>query len=547
MLNSKMEPIIRSCTNQNLLLTLVVGLLTVFNLGCPGDGNDPRPDTTPPEIETVSPAEGSVDVLINEAVRVIFSEQIDTNKITPATFGISPSVTGSFDFSGDTITYNPTTVLGYGTEYSVSVTTGVTDLAGNQLQDNKNWNFTTAGNPATTPPVVISTVPVNLDSDVNASAPIRATFSKAIDASTLTTTSFNLSGEVTGTVSLTDSTATFLPDDTLDFNTQYTATIDTTVADTFGNNLATPYIWTFTTGDDPMIPISWIESPSDRVIIGDTVTIKIPAIHPVGITKVEYYLDGVHVSSADDLNAPFEFFWNASGEILASEHTISARAYEDGGRVGFSDTITLFYQWEELATDINDLSWPTDLKRILARSSDTLLEYRYEFWESWGDDPVNDTTLDLGIYIDADQYSGTGRTDFDGTSLNGLGADYRIIVGLHGLDAFARWNPNSGSAGAWEVVYDPSGFAYLNLPSDTNMLEFGLAWSDLGSPTALRMVSINLWFLSEQSFLPDWVPDQGSGYVTVQREDRYIGEGYISESSKLSQPNQAAATRANPF
>ena len=87
MLNPNMEPIIRSRINQNLVLTLVVGLLTVFNLACPGNGDGPGVDTTPPSIETVSPAEGSVDVSINECIRVIFSEQIDTNKITSPVVG----------------------------------------------------------------------------------------------------------------------------------------------------------------------------------------------------------------------------------------------------------------------------------------------------------------------------------------------------------------------------------------------------------------------------------------------------------------------------
>ena len=543
--NPNMELIIRSRLNQNLILTLLLGLLTVFNLGCPGNGDDPRVDTTAPEIETVSPAEGSVDVSVSETVRVIFSELIDTNKITGATFVISTSVTGSFAFSGDTVTYNPATDLNWLTEYTVSVTTGVTDLAGNALANNKDWNFTTVGNPATTPPVVISTVPANLATNVDASTPISATFSKAIDSTTLIAASFSLSPEVDGILSYTDSTLIFIPGQSLLFNTQYTVTIDTSVADIFGNKLAAPYIWSFTIGDDPMIPTALIVSPSDRVIIGDTVTIGVFTMHPVAVTKVEFYLDGMHVSGADDLSSPFEFLWDASGETLASEHTISARAYEAGGRVGFSDTITLYYQWEELITDKTDLSWPTDLKRILARSSDTLLEFRYEFWESWGPDPVNDTTLDLGIYFDSDQSIGTGRSDFDGTPLNGLGADYRVIIGLHGFDAFARWNPNSS---AWERVYDPSGFAYLNLPADTNILEFGMAWSDMGSPSALNMVSINLWFLSANSFLADWVPDQDSGYVTVHHENRYIGEGYIESSSRRQQgPHQAAATRENPF
>lgn len=543
-----MEFIIRSRSNQNLILTLLLGLLTTFNLGCPDDPPDPRGDTTPPEIETVSPAEGSIDVSVSTNIQVVFSEQIDTNKITGATFVISPSVTGSFGFDGDTVTYSPTTDLEYQTEYSVSVTTGVTDLAGNALPNNKDWNFTTAGNPATTPPVVISTVPVNLATNVDASAPISATFSKAIDAATITTASFSLSGGVPGSISYADSTAVFTPADTLEFNTQYTATLDTTVADTFGNKLAAPYVFSFTTGDDPMIPTALIVSPLDRVIIGDTVTIGVFTMHPVAVTKVEFYLDGVHVSGADDLSAPYSFLWDASGETLASEHTIYARAYEAGGRVGFSDTITLYYQWEELATDSND-PWLTDIKRIMARSTDTTIEFRYEFWEPWFDpyDTIaDDTTLDLGIYIDADRNQATGRTTFGdppfAIPLNGLGADYRVIIGIHGWDTtLAVWN------GAWQKVYDYTEFQYLNLPPYASALEFGMKWTDLGNPQSVHLLSINIFFMTTESFLPDWVPDQDSGYVVVRRENRYIGEGYIGGSGKRSRPNQAAAIRENPF
>ena len=542
MLNPNMESIIRSRLNQNLTLTLLLALLTVFNLGCPGNGDGPGGDTTPPSIEIVNPAEGSIDVSVNETVRVIFSELIDTNKITPATFGISPSVTGSFTFNGDTVTFTPTTALAYETEYSVLVTTGVTDLAGNRLQDNKNWSFTTAGNPATTAPVVISTVPANLATDVEPSAPISATFSKTIDS---TTVSFSLSPDVPEFLfSYADSILIFAPVQSLWFNTQYTATLDSTVADTFGNKLAAPYVWSFTIGDDPLKPTAMIVTPLNRAIIDDTVTIGVLTVPPVGVTKVEFYLDGLHVSGADDLSAPFEFFWDASGETLASEHSIYARAYEAGGRVGYSDTITLFYQWEEMITDGNDL-WATDIKRILARSTDTTIEFRYEFWEPWSDpyDTIADTMLDLGIYFDTDRNGSTGRTDFDGTDLNGIGAEYRVIIGLHGWeDAFATWT------GSWQKVYDYTGFQYLNLPPYETSLEFGMKWRDLGDPQSMRMVSINLFFFSTESFVPDWVPDQGSGYLTIPREYRYFGEGYIESSSRRQQrPHQAAAVRENPF
>ncbi|MCK4373188.1 MAG: Ig-like domain-containing protein, partial [candidate division Zixibacteria bacterium] len=349
---------------------------------CNGGPNDPDGDTTPPQIVSVSPAEDAVEVAVDAVIRVVFSEAIDTNKITAATFTIGPAVAGSFHFDSDTVTFAPTAELDYSATYNVSVTTGVTDLAGNRMAANKSWSFETAGNPATTPPQVIATIPANGAGDVVATAAISATFSKAIDAATLTALSFTVSG-VTGTISYADSTATFTPDDTLEFNTVYTATLDTMVVDTFGNHLATPYVWSFTTGDDPMIPIVFIVSPDDSVIIGDTVTIKVLA-GPVAITRVEFYLDGMHIPAADVDTEPYEFFWDASAETIGSQHSIHARAYEAGGRVGFSDPITLFCQWEELVTDANDL-WATDIKRVLARSTDTTIEFRYEFWEPWFD------------------------------------------------------------------------------------------------------------------------------------------------------------------
>ncbi len=516
----------------------------VLMFACNGGPNDPDGDTTPPQIVSVGPAEDAVEVAVDAVIRVVFSEVIDTNKITAATFTINPAISGSFRFEGDTVWFTPASEWNYSTTYNISVTTGVTDLAGNRMAANKSWSFETAGNPATTPPLVTATIPANGAGDVNAAADISATFSKAIDAATLTASSFTVSGGVTGTISYADSTVTFTPDDTLEYNTLYTATLDTTVADTFGNHLATPYVWSFTTGDDPMIPTALILRPSDRVIIGDTVTIKVSAGHRVAVTKVEFYRNGQHIAGADDDTDPYEYFWDASAETIGSQHLIYARAWEAEGRVGFSDTITVFYQWEELVTDANDL-WATDIKRMLARSTDTTIEFRYEFWEPWFDpyDTIDDdTTLFLGIYFDTDQNGGTGRTDFDGIDLNGIGAEYRVLIGIHGWEtALAEWT------NSWEKVYDYTGFQYLYLPPYETGLEFGMKWGDIGNPQSMRMVSINLFFFSTESFVPDWVPDQGSGYLTVPQENRYIGEGYTESSSKSARPHQAASTRRNPF
>ncbi|KKO19444.1 MAG: hypothetical protein BROFUL_01859, partial [Candidatus Brocadia fulgida] len=66
--------------------------------------------------------------------------------LTTATFsltdGVTP-VTGAVSYTGTTATFTPTGSLSYATSYTATVTTGVTDLAGNALGANYVWGFTT--------------------------------------------------------------------------------------------------------------------------------------------------------------------------------------------------------------------------------------------------------------------------------------------------------------------------------------------------------------------------------------------------------------------
>jgi hypothetical protein len=93
-------------------------------------------------------------------------------------------------------------------------------------------------------------------------AVITASFSEAMTASSITTTSFTLSAPgptpVTGTVSYNASTyiVTFTPTSALTPNTDYTATITTGAKDAAGNALASPYVWSFTTSASSGSPAS---------------------------------------------------------------------------------------------------------------------------------------------------------------------------------------------------------------------------------------------------------------------------------------------------
>lgn len=99
-----------------------------------------------------------------------------------------------------------------------------------------------------TPPTIVSTVPGSLATQVGLSGPITVTFSEPMAMSSMTAAAFTFTPTVAGTLSYTGNTATFTPTTALAANTTYTVTVSTAVEDRAGNNLVSPYTWTFTTG-----------------------------------------------------------------------------------------------------------------------------------------------------------------------------------------------------------------------------------------------------------------------------------------------------------
>lgn len=97
------------------------------------------------------------------------------------------------------------------------------------------------------PPTVFATSPLNNATNVAVSSAITATFSEAMDATTISTGTFTISG-VAGTVTYSGFTATFTPSAALEPSTTYTATITTGVKDVDGSAMKENYTWSFTTG-----------------------------------------------------------------------------------------------------------------------------------------------------------------------------------------------------------------------------------------------------------------------------------------------------------
>jgi len=139
----------------------------------------------------------------------------------------------------------------------------------------------------TTAPTVSSTSPAANATGVAINTTVSATFSEAINASTITTSSFTLkvgTTPVSGSVSYNSGThtATFTPSANLEGSTTYTATLSTAITDAAGNPLAAAYSWSFTT----------VQTVTAGDANGDGV------VNALDITKVERIIAGLDAQTA---------------------------------------------------------------------------------------------------------------------------------------------------------------------------------------------------------------------------------------------------------
>jgi alpha-tubulin suppressor-like RCC1 family protein/methionine-rich copper-binding protein CopC len=215
-----------------------------------------QPDTTAPTITSVTPSNGATNVPVGTLITATFSEPVLGSSVTADTFAVSlasTAVAGSISINGSTVTFTPTSPLEYGKIYSAKVTTGVRDQAGNSMSADYTWSFTTASQDQTdkTPPQVISVIPADGSTGIAVNTTITATFSEPVMASTFNTGTFwvtdGAGNGVPGTISVTDSTATYTPTSPLNYNTIYYVLIAMNIKDLNGNQLADSYAWSFTT------------------------------------------------------------------------------------------------------------------------------------------------------------------------------------------------------------------------------------------------------------------------------------------------------------
>ena len=182
-------------------------------------------DRTPPIVTDHLPT--GTDVPVTTTINVTFSEAMNQSSVQNA-FTISPTATGSFSWTANTITFMPSS-LTYATTYEVIIGTEAKDLAGNHLQSPYTWSFTTASPVDIEPPIIES---VTLDAYTTIpDATIRVTVEATDNVGVTSVTADGVDLEETGSIWEGDITA---PSTTGD----YTLTIG--AEDAAGNFAETP-------------------------------------------------------------------------------------------------------------------------------------------------------------------------------------------------------------------------------------------------------------------------------------------------------------------
>lgn len=214
--------------------------------------------TLSPTVISTDPANNATGVYLTKMVTATFSVPMNPSTFTASTFTLKQGVTliaGTVSFNGSMASFKPSSNLLASTSYTATITSDVKNVSGTAMKNDYIWTFNTG---TVVTPTIISTDPINLTTNVARNKVISAIFSEAMNASTISTSTFTLMNGTTpilGVVGYSGSTATFTPNvDLLSGNT-YTATITIGAKNLLGTPLANDYTWKFSTGS-PLGPIA---------------------------------------------------------------------------------------------------------------------------------------------------------------------------------------------------------------------------------------------------------------------------------------------------
>jgi hypothetical protein len=434
-------------------------------------------DIVLPAVSAISPVENGTEVALNHAIVIEFSEAMDKTTINTSTLLIKrglQTVPGTVTYNATAATFTPTTNFQPNTLYTVTLTTGAKDLAGNAIASNLVSSFTTGAEADIMLPMVNATNPLDNATGVARNKNVTLTFSEAMHETTINGETFFLkqaSSLVEGTVSYAGMTATFTPLNILAASTTYTATITKGAKDRVGNALAADLVWEFTTGTTSTLAAvnlgtsgnyvilaqSAINNSSTSAITGDVALSPAAASYITGmaLTAATGYATSTQVTGkvyAADMADPTPInLTSAIGDMVAAYNDAAGRPSPDflelgTGNLGGKTLSPGLYKWTSTVTLPSDvtISGSADDIWIFQISGDLMMSSAVQITLAGGAQAKNifwqiagQATIGTNAHFEGVILSKTGITFQTSSSINGRALAQTAVI----LDSNAVTKP----------------------------------------------------------------------------------------------------------
>jgi len=383
---------------RNKLLSTLAIISVVLCTGCKNDDFVATNVGPCPVVISVSPLSGATlvgrskvisTIASQEAARVstvtaTFNKKMDPKTINESSFTLK--VTGGSVVAG-TVTYTDSTAVFVASSkfiddktFEARITTAVKDVAGNALQADYVWTFSTG---ATILPVVIATDPLNLSTGVVLNKVVSATFSMPMDPTSITATTFTLmngASPVSGAVSVIGTVATFTPSAALSPATVYTAKMSMAAKNLDGSTIVKDTTWTFTTTSIYTLNIvaanGVVDKSPNQLTYNSGASVKLTATANPGYTFSSWSGDATGISN------PLTVTMNGNKNITAN-FTSNASNF----------TLNITAVGGSVSRNPNQLTFPNGTNVVLTPTAN--VGYTFDSWGGDASGSVSPLTLNM--------------------------------------------------------------------------------------------------------------------------------------------------------
>jgi len=318
-------------------------------------------DTQAPTVSITSPANNA----IVSGTIIISASAADNVGVSRVEFYINGGLdytdtAGPYSYSGDSSTIPNGTYALFARAY---------DAAGNMRQSSTvSFTISNSGPDTTLPVISTFTVPTTSTTLLVSGIRIVASDNIGVTGYYLSTVSTTPAAGDPGWNSVAPTSYTF--------TSAGTKTLYAWARDGAGNVSARRSASVTITLPDTQAPTVSITSPADNATVSGMLTISASATDNVGVTRVEFYIDGV--LDHTDTTAPYSDSGDTSTVPDGSSYLLTARAYDAAGNAGLSAPVRIVVN--------NSVTSSIDIN--LAQTGTPTLNSPWDTWALWTPLPI---------------------------------------------------------------------------------------------------------------------------------------------------------------